>query len=58
VRFYVTYFLFQTLFDKIFVGNEEIVSRPCRGTGASDSQRRFLHFPPGAVLLLSVACKT
>jgi GNAT superfamily N-acetyltransferase len=27
VRFYATYFLVQTLFDKIFVGDEEIVSR-------------------------------
>jgi hypothetical protein len=26
-RFYATYFLVQTLFDKIFVGEEEIVSR-------------------------------
>jgi hypothetical protein len=26
-RFYATYFLVQTLFDKIFVGDEEIVSR-------------------------------
>ena len=27
VRFYATYFLVQTLFDKIFVGDEEIVAR-------------------------------
>ena len=31
-RFYATYFLIQTLFDKIFVGDEEIVSRD-PGTG-------------------------
>ena len=49
-RFYATYFLVQTLFDKIFVGDEEIVcARPCHRAGASDGQLRFLHLLPRTV---------